>query len=67
MARMPKSGDKGSGNGRLDEILRHLKELRASGKETVRKMSELEKKIEAMREQQKTRETGAGKKETRQR
>ena len=56
---MPKSRSKETGNGRLDEILRHLRELRTSGKETVRKMNELEKKIETMRGQQRKPESKA--------
>jgi hypothetical protein len=48
----PQSNGKDTGNGRLDEILRHLQELRSAGEETVRKMNELQKHIEAIREQQ---------------
>jgi len=48
----PESRGKDTGNGRLDEILRHLKELRSAGEETVRKMNELQEHIETLREQQ---------------
>ena len=58
IAPMAKSRGKDAGKDSLDEILRHLKELRTAGKETVRKMNELEKKIAALREQQK-RDTSA--------
>jgi hypothetical protein len=46
---MAKSRGRDSGKNSLGEILRHLKQLREAGNETVRKMHELEKKIEAMR------------------
>ena len=57
--RMPNSRGKEPGRDSLDDVLRHLKELRSASKETVRKMAELERKIEAMREQQKPRPPAA--------